>query len=160
MTSSIVNQGYLYKKGSGILRGGLVGRTNWKNRFFVLHFTDQTRRAARLGYYDSAPKDSFGGRVLASVPPNSLGEIHIGPQSEVRTVVNPSHKDKFCFEITVNEASEGPDDKAFSMSLAELEDKFTEEVSPNEPLLETSPQTAPSHLPPPPPLLSPPTPRS
>ena len=122
----VIHGGFLSKKGTGILKRGLAGRTNWKTRFFVLYYTDQARTRAGLNYYDSAPKNSFGGRVLPSVPPSPLGTINLCYQSKVSTVVNPSHKEKFCFEITVNDST-GSDDDA--MTLAALEDKFTPEVS-------------------------------
>jgi hypothetical protein len=122
----VVHGGFLSKKGTGILKRGLAGRTNWKTRFFVLFYTDQARTRAGLNYYDSAPKDSFGGRVLSSVPPSPLGTINLCHLSKVATVVNPSHKEKFCFEITVNDSTGGDDD---AMNLAALESKFTPEVS-------------------------------
>ncbi|GMI21730.1 hypothetical protein TrRE_jg6350 [Triparma retinervis] len=120
----VVHGGFLSKKGTGILKRGLAGRTNWKTRFFVLFYTDQARTRAGLNYYDSAPKDSFGGRVLSSVPPSPLGTINLCHLSKVATVVNPSHKEKFCFEITVNDSTGGDDD---AMNLAALESKFTPE---------------------------------
>ena len=122
----IVHSGFLSKKGTGVFKRGFAARTNWKTRFFVLFYTDHARTKAGLNYYDNPPKDSFGGRVLSSLPPSPLGTINLCHQSEVRTAVNVSHKDKFCFEVTVNDSIEGDGD---TMSLAALEKKFTDEVS-------------------------------
>ena len=109
MSDDQVLSGYLYKKGSGLLRRGLVGRTNWKKRYFVLSWADQDRHQASLSYFDS-PK-----AMVRDPSANPLNVIAVTDSTSVSTVSNPNHADKFCFQIVI--ADEAGD------SLAKLEDK-------------------------------------
>ncbi|GMH77081.1 hypothetical protein TrST_g4093 [Triparma strigata] len=113
MSDDQVLSGYLYKKGSGLLRRGLVGRTNWKKRYFVLSWADQDRHQASLSYFDS-PK-----AMVRDPSANPLNVIAVTDSTSVSTVSNPNHADKFCFQIVI--ADEAGD------SLAKLEDKFSRE---------------------------------
>ncbi|GMH49940.1 hypothetical protein TL16_g00655 [Triparma laevis f. inornata] len=114
MADDQVLSGYLYKKGSGLLRRGLIGRTNWKKRYFVLSWSDQTRLQASLAYYDS-PK-----AMVRDPSSNPLNVIAVTDSTTVSAVSNPNHADKFCFQIVI--ADEGGGD-----GLAKLEEKFSRE---------------------------------
>ena len=106
--------GWLYKKGSGLIRRGVLGRTNWKRRYFTLSVNEKNGTGL-LKYYDQEVTKGKKGKE-----PVAIDTMVICPETTLSAVLNGSHADKFCFQVTLNS-------KGSYNRVRVLEGKFSEE---------------------------------